>query len=151
MFPVPTSTEKGILKLSPDLDPDKEKFEASYDGERQSLNIWPEVEDEKASVKVYAISGIKAGTVEKDETITGTKDNKDRLYWKIFFADQEKEAKVRLEVKSRGRDNQRLLYYPETYRYYSSGTKKKSVPAVSPRTLLLLSIKLPKREPVITR
>ncbi|MFR4635259.1 MAG: hypothetical protein ACLT8I_22755 [Blautia faecis] len=56
---------KGILKLSPDLAPDKEKFEASYDGERQSLNIWPEVEDEKASVKVYAISGIKAGTVEK--------------------------------------------------------------------------------------
>ena len=48
---------KGILKLSPDLAPDKEKFEASYDGERQSLNIWPEVEDEKASVKVYAISG----------------------------------------------------------------------------------------------
>ena len=40
---------KGILKLSPDLDPDKKKFEASYDGERQSLNIWPEVEDEKAS------------------------------------------------------------------------------------------------------
>ena len=91
---------KGILKLSPDLAPDKEKFEASYDGERQSLNIWPEVEDEKASVKVYAISGIKAGTVEKDETITGTKDNKDRPYWKIFFADQEKEAKVRLEVKA---------------------------------------------------
>ena len=89
---------KGILKLSPDLAPDKEKFEASYDGERQSLNIWPEVEDEKASIKVYAISGIKAGTVEKDETITGTKDNKDRLYWKIFFADQEKVAKVRLEV-----------------------------------------------------
>ena len=81
---------KGILKLSPDLAPDKEKFEASYDGERQSLNIWPEVEDEKASVKVYAISGIKAGTVEKDETITGTKDNKDRPYWKIFFAYQEK-------------------------------------------------------------
>ena len=91
---------KGILKLSPDLAPDKEKFEASYDGERQSLNIWPEVEDEKASVKVYAISGIKAGTVEKDETITGNKDNKDRSYWKIFFADQEKEAKVRLEVKA---------------------------------------------------
>lgn len=89
---------KGILKLSPDLAPDKEKFEASYDGERQSLNIWPEVEDEKASIKVYAISGIKAGTVEKDETITGTKDNKDRPYWKIFFADQEKVAKVRLEV-----------------------------------------------------
>ena len=91
---------KGILKLSPDLAPDKEKFEASYDGERQSLNIWPEVEDEKASIKVYAISGIKAGTVEKDETIMGTKDNKDRPYWKIFFADQEKEAKVRLEVKA---------------------------------------------------
>ena len=91
---------KGILKLTPDLTPDKEKFEASYDGERQSLNLWPEVEEENASVKVYAISGIKAGTVEKDETITGTKDNKDRLYWKIFFADQEKEAKVRLEVKA---------------------------------------------------
>ena len=56
------------------------------------------MEDEKASIKVYAISGIKAGTVEKDETITGTKDNKDRPYWKIFFADQEKVAKVRLEV-----------------------------------------------------
>lgn len=89
---------KGILKLSPELAPDKEKYEASYDGERQSLNIWPEAEDEKATVKVYAISGVKAGTVQKDETIAGTKDKKDRPYWKIFFADQEKEAKVRLEV-----------------------------------------------------
>ena len=55
----------------------------------------------KASVKVYAISGIKAGTVEKDETITGNKDNKDRSYWKIFFCRSgKKEAKVRLEVKA---------------------------------------------------
>ncbi len=89
---------KGILKLSPKLSPEKEKYSAVYDGERQSLNIWPETTSDKAEVKVYALSGVKASTVEKDETITGTKDKKDRPYWKIFFGDQEKEAKVRIQI-----------------------------------------------------
>ena len=109
------------------------------------------MEDEKASVKVYAISGIKAGTVEKDETITGTKDNKDRLYWKIFFADQEKEAKVRLEVKAEDgttRDYYITLKLTDTT---APVLKKNQCQPYTPRTLLLLSIKLPKREPVITR
>ena len=36
--------------------------------------------------------------------------------------------------KSRGWNNQRLLYYPETYRYYSSGTKKISASRISTDT-----------------
>ena len=89
---------KGILKLNPVFSPEQDKYQAVYDGERESLNIWPEVNDPGASVKVYAISGIKASTVEKDETIKGTTDKKNHPYWKIFFADQEKKATVRIQV-----------------------------------------------------
>ena len=89
---------KGILKLSPDFSPEQDRYQAVYEGERQSLNIWTEVNDPEASVKVYAISGVKPSTVEKDETIKETLDKKNRPYWKIFFADQEKEATVRIQV-----------------------------------------------------
>lgn len=88
---------KGILRLDPALNKDQDRYKASYDGERQSLNLWLEASG-NASVKVYALSGIRASTVQKDETIKGTHDKEKHAYWKIFFASQEKEAKVRVHV-----------------------------------------------------
>lgn len=100
---------KGILKLSPALHKDKDRYKAVYDGERQSLNIWAAAEEEHAEVKVYALSGIKPSTVQKDETIKAGKDEKGHVYWKISFGDQEKEAKVRLQVTAQ--DGTRRDYY----------------------------------------
>ena len=88
---------KGILKLDPALKKDHDRYSATYDGERQSLNLWLESAS-GATVKVYALSGIKASTVQKDETIKGTQDKEKHPYWKIYFASQEKEAKVRIHV-----------------------------------------------------
>ncbi len=88
---------KGILKLDSSLKKDHDRYKASYDGERQSLNLWPEAAP-GASVKVYALSGIKTSTVQKDETIKGTQDKEKHPYWKIYFAAQEKEVKVRVHV-----------------------------------------------------
>lgn len=89
---------KGILKLDPVLNKDWDRYKAVYDGERQSLNIWPVAEEEHAQIKVYALSGVKYSTVEEDETIKETKDEEGHIYWKIYFGDQEKEARVRMQV-----------------------------------------------------
>ena len=62
------------------------------------MNIWPEVQDKNATIKVFALSGVKASTVEKDETIKSSKDKKGKEYWQIFFEDQEKEMQVRIQV-----------------------------------------------------
>ena len=89
---------KGILKLDPVLNKDWDKYKAIYDGERQSLNIWPVAEEEHARIRVYALSGVKYSTVEQDETIKETQDKEGHTYWKIYFGDQEKEARVRMQV-----------------------------------------------------
>ena len=89
---------KGILKLDPALNKDRDRYKAVYDGERQSLNIWLTAEEEHATVKIYALSGVKHSTVEKDETIKESNDGKGHVYWKIHFGDQEKEAMVRVQV-----------------------------------------------------
>ena len=115
---------KGILKLSPELEKEKDRYNASYDGERESLNIWPEAEDSAASIKVYAISGIKPSSIEKDETIAAAKDKKKRLYWKIFFADQEKEAKVRIEITAED-GTQRDIYVTMTLKDTTAPVLKK--------------------------
>ena len=100
---------KGILKLDPALNKDWDRYKAVYDGERQSLNIWPVAEEEHAQIKVYALSGVKYSTVEQDETIRETQDEEGHTYWKIYFGDQEKESRVRLEVTAE--DGTRKDYY----------------------------------------
>lgn len=100
---------KGILKLDPALNKDWDRYKAVYDGERQSLNIWPVAEEEHAQIKVYALSGVKYSTVEQDETIKETQNEEGHTYWKIYFGDQEKEARVRLEVTAE--DGARRDYY----------------------------------------
>ncbi len=40
------------------------------------LNIWLTAEEEHATVKIYALSGVKHSTVEKDETIKKSNDGK---------------------------------------------------------------------------
>lgn len=100
---------KGILKLDPALNKDWDRYKAVYDGERQSLNIWPVAEEEHAQIKVYALSGVKYSTVEQDETIRETQDEEGHTYWKICFGAQEKEARVRLEVTAE--DGTRKDYY----------------------------------------
>lgn len=89
---------KGILKLDPVLNKDWDRYKAVYDGERQSLNIWPVAEDEHAVIRIYSLSGVKYSTVQDDETIKETHDEEGRTYWKIYFGDQEKEARVRMQV-----------------------------------------------------
>ncbi|WP_373215754.1 cadherin-like beta sandwich domain-containing protein [Ruminococcus sp. 5_1_39BFAA] len=88
----------GILKLSPEFSKDGTNYSATYDTERSSLNVWPAAADEKASVKVYALGGISAEHVQKDETIKGIDDGKGRMYWPVYFAKGQFEARVRICV-----------------------------------------------------
>lgn len=67
-------------------------------------------EEEHAQIKVYALSGVKYSTVEQDETIRESGRMKKGIhYWKIYFGDQEKESRVRLEVTAE--DGTRKDYY----------------------------------------
>lgn len=52
---------------------------------------------------------LKYSTVEQDETIRETQDEEGHTYWKIYFGDQEKESRVRLEVTAE--DGTRKDYY----------------------------------------
>ena len=94
----------GLLKLDPSFNAEKKRYSATYNGERSYLNVWPVVRDPKAKVKVYAVGGVKASTVNKDETISastaagGSNTGAGRRYYKVYFADGMYTAEVRVHV-----------------------------------------------------
>nr|WP_294524379.1 hypothetical protein [uncultured Blautia sp.] len=88
---------KGILKLAPQLSLEHDRYKAVYEGERKSLNLWPEA-SEGCQIDVYALSGVKASIVEKDESIKSHEDGKGHRFWKLVFADSEKKLEVRIQV-----------------------------------------------------
>ena len=90
----------GILKLTPSFDKDTARYSASYDGERSHLNVWPVVSDSRAVVKCFAVSGIKASTVNKDETITASTSESGHSFYQIYFADDMFSAEVRIHVEA---------------------------------------------------
>lgn len=90
----------GILKLSPLFDKDWENYSVSYGKERDYLNLWLAAEDELATISVYAVSGIKGSTVNKDETIAEEELVEGKHSWKIYFGDGDTSAKVRIQVKA---------------------------------------------------
>ena len=89
---------KGILKLNPAFQDKQINYEAVYDRERDHLNLWLEAADPGASVKVYALGGIKGNTVSReDESIAAEKVN-GHFCCKIYFEKQVFEAAVRIMV-----------------------------------------------------
>lgn len=88
----------GVLKLSPKFSKNTTNYSAVYTAERGSLNVWPETADEKASVKIYALGGVKGSTVQRDETIRESTDSAGRKYWPVYFAEGQFAAKVRICV-----------------------------------------------------
>ena len=99
---------KGILKLDPQLSVEHDKYQAVYEGERKSLNLWPEAAGE-CEIHVYALSGVKASTVEKDESIKDHDDRMGHRYWKLVFADNERKLEVRIQVTAS--DGMKKDYY----------------------------------------
>lgn len=100
---------KGIQKLTPAFKKQETKYTAVYGTERQSLNIWAQTANKKASIRVYALAGIRGSTVQKDETISQSTAAGGHAFWKIFFASGEKEAKVRIQVTAE--DGTKKNYY----------------------------------------
>lgn len=89
---------KGIQKIDPTFETQKTNYTVTYGGERQSLNVWTQAQDAKAAVRVYALAGISGSVVQKDETIHESKTEDGHVFWKIVFAQGEKEAKIRIQV-----------------------------------------------------
>ena len=87
----------GMLKLTPEFDKDVTRYQADYSKEKSYLNVWPVVSDKKAKVSVFAVSGIKADTVNEDETLTAS-DADGHPFYRVYFADGSFKAEVRVHV-----------------------------------------------------
>lgn len=88
----------GLLKLSPAFEKEVANYSASYGKERSHLTLWAMPEDQKAHTAVYAVSGVKGATVNKDETISGEKLEDGRYKWDIYFGKGQTSVKVRVQV-----------------------------------------------------
>lgn len=89
--------KSGMLKLTPSFDKDVIRYQADYSKEKSYLNVWPVVSDKKATVSVFAVSGIKADTVNEDETLTAS-DADGHPFYRVYFADGSFKAEVRVHV-----------------------------------------------------
>ena len=87
----------GMLKLAPAFDKDVTRYQADYSKEKSYLNVWPVVSDKKAKVSVFAVSGIKADTVNRDETLMAS-DADGHPFYRVYFADGSFSAEVRVHV-----------------------------------------------------
>ena len=104
---------KGMQKLTPSFEPETYNYQVEYNGERSHLNLWPEVSDAKASVKVYALGGIKSTTVSReDESIEMDRTGRHPVC-KIYFEKQIFEAAVRVSVTAE--DGTRTDYFVKLY------------------------------------
>ena len=89
---------KGILKLSPEFEKQENRYSAAYPALRQSLYLWTEAADSRSRVKVYAIAGIRGSSVQQDETLAEQRSADGHSFWKVEFAQEEREARVRIRV-----------------------------------------------------
>ena len=89
---------RGILKLTPDFAPETTHYSASYEKERDYLNLWIHPADEKATVKVYALSGVLGSTVSREDESIATEQLNGHLCCKVYFEKQLFEAGVRICV-----------------------------------------------------
>ena len=96
-----SSSEKyglGVLKLTPSFVKTETRYSATYEKEREYLNVWVEPTDSKATVKVFALSGIKGSTVSKEDESLELKEKDGHRYCQVYFEKQEFEAAVRVCV-----------------------------------------------------
>ena len=87
----------GLQKIAPDFAKETTRYASSYNGQRTHMYLWPVASDAKATVKVYAVGGVRASTVAKDETIA-CEPQDGHACWKVYFADNVYEAQVRVHV-----------------------------------------------------
>ena len=90
----------GLLKLTPEYAAETTRYEAVYTKERTHLNLWAEAAEEKAAVSVYAVGGVSAATISKDETIAPKQSADGHAYWEVYFEKGTTTAQVRVNVRA---------------------------------------------------
>ena len=104
---------KGILKLTPAFSSETINYQAVYEGERSYLNLWPQVSDPKATVKVYAVGGVKKSTVSKEDESIEVDHTGSHPVCRVYFEKQVFEASVRIAVTAE--DQTRTDYFVKLY------------------------------------
>ncbi len=89
------------IELTPKFTSDKTEYKADVKNiDKTFFNIWPELSDSKASVKVYGADNIKSDTLNEDGTINIASDIDGHVRYAVYPADSNKNAKIRLEITS---------------------------------------------------
>lgn len=92
---------EGQIKLTPEFSSYKTEYEADVkDIDKSFFNIWPEISDENAQVKVYGLENIKAETLNEDGSLNISSEIEGHVRYAVYPADKNKNAKIRVEVTS---------------------------------------------------
>lgn len=90
--------------ISPDVTPEEHYYTYLTAGSsRTFMNVWPDVADEHATLKVYPMdnaTGQKASSIAEDGSINATATNQGHKRYAVYFVDATKPMAVRIEVTS---------------------------------------------------
>lgn len=91
----------GEIKLAPEFRSDKTVYEADVKGiDKNFFNIWPELSDSNAEVKVYGLENVNADTLNEDGSLNIASDIEGHDRYAVYPADKSRNTKVRIEVTS---------------------------------------------------
>ena len=90
--------------ISPDVTPEEHYYTYLTAGSsRTFMNVWPDVADEHATLKVYPMdnaTGQKASSIAEDGSMNATATNQGHKRFAVYFVDATKPMAVRIEVTS---------------------------------------------------
>lgn len=90
--------------ITPDVTPDEHYYTYLTAGSsRTFMNVWPDVADEHATLKVYPMdnaTGQKASSIAEDGSMNATATNQGHKRFAVYFVDATKPMAVRIEVTS---------------------------------------------------
>ncbi|MCI8347832.1 MAG: PQQ-binding-like beta-propeller repeat protein [Firmicutes bacterium] len=92
---------EGQYALSPSFEADKTDYTVDVQKiEKNFYNIWPEISDENASVKVYPVENVNPSEINSEGTINIASSIEGHDRYAVYPKDKSKNCKVRVEVTS---------------------------------------------------
>ncbi len=93
------SGSSGVLAFDKDFSSEITEYTTDVSGLNKSFyNIWPDISDENATLKVYAVENVDPEYINEDGTIDITASNKGHNRYAIYPADVNKSTVIRIEV-----------------------------------------------------
>lgn len=111
-----------LLAMSPDFSGEKTDYTVNVKETNKSFyNVWPELNDENGSLKIYAEENVASDDINADGSIKLASSIEGNDRYAVYPADKTKDTKIRIEVTSE--TGEQVTDYTVTFAKEKSGSQ----------------------------